>query len=93
MDGHDRDVTNPRDRIFALLQFGTETHDVERLPLEIIPDHRKSIVHVFITFTRWWIKEHKSLRIFSAVHTLRNRGWQQMSAGDRIDLIELDHTS
>lgn len=90
---HDLDATDPRDKVFALLQFGTETHDVERLPPEIVPDYRKSTVQVFTNFTRWWIQEHKSLRILSAVHTLRDRGWQQMSAGDQIDLSELDHPS
>ncbi|KUI56384.1 Heterokaryon incompatibility protein 6, OR allele [Cytospora mali] len=49
---HDLEATDQRDKIFALLQFGTDTHDVENLPPQIIPDYRKSTVEVFADFTR-----------------------------------------
>lgn len=88
---HDLDATDPRDKIFAVLQFGSETSDTEHLPPEVRPDYRKSVTEVFVDFTRWWISQNKSLRILSAVHTLHNRGWQKMSTGPDVDLSELGH--
>jgi hypothetical protein len=82
---HDLQASDPRDKIFALLQFGTDTSDVGNLPDEIRPDYSKSTMQVFTDFTRWWITAHKSLRILSAVHTLRDRGWQQMSTTEPLD--------
>lgn len=88
---HDLDATDPRDKIFAVLQFGSETRDTEHLSLAVRPDYRKSVAEVFVDFTRWWIAEYKSLRILSAVHTLHDRGWQKMSTGPDVDLAELGH--
>ncbi|KAJ4393649.1 hypothetical protein N0V93_002863 [Gnomoniopsis smithogilvyi] len=78
-----------RDRIFALLQFGTETSEIAHLPLLIRPDYNKSVTQVYTDFVRWWICEHKSLRVLSAIHTLKGRSWQQMYYGDPQDLSEL----
>lgn len=89
--GHDLDASDPRDKIFALLQFGTDTGDVEQLPDQIRPNYSKPVVQVFADFTRWWIATHKSLRILSAVHTARDRGWEQMSSGAPADLDALGH--
>lgn len=88
---HDLDATDPRDKIFAMLQFGSETGNTENLPLAVRPDYRKSVTEVFVDFTRWWIAEHQSLRILSAVHTLHDRGWQKMSSGPDVDLSRLGH--
>ena len=70
------DATDPRDKIFALLSFGEETHDIWHLPELIKPDYTKSVEKVFTDFTRWWINEHKSLRILSMIHGNLGRTWQ-----------------
>ncbi|KAK0634583.1 heterokaryon incompatibility protein-domain-containing protein [Bombardia bombarda] len=90
VDGHALDAGDPRDKVFALLQFGRETGGNQQyLHPDILPDYRKPTWQVFTDFTRWWITTHNSLRILSTVHTERNRGWQRMSAGSPPDLAEL----
>jgi hypothetical protein len=74
--GLDLDATDPRDKIFAMLQFGKETQNPELLPLELVPDYRRSVSEVFSSFTKWWIVKHESLRILSAIHALDGRAWQ-----------------
>ncbi|KAF5877894.1 putative heterokaryon incompatibility protein [Botrytis fragariae] len=74
--GLDLDATDPRDKIFAMLQFGKETQNLELLPLELVPDYRRSVSEVFSSFTKWWIVKHESLRILSAIHALDGRAWQ-----------------
>ncbi|KAF4888094.1 Heterokaryon incompatibility protein 6, OR allele [Colletotrichum fructicola] len=88
--GHDLEASDPKDKIFALLQFGRETSELERLPSLIRPDYAKSVARVFADFTRWWIMTHKSLRVLSAVHTNKDRAWQQMSSGLPVDLDSLN---
>jgi hypothetical protein len=78
--GLDLDATDPRDKIFALLQFGEETSRVSKLPAEIRPDYQKCTAKVFADFTRWWIMTHRSLRILSAVHASVGRTWQRLSS-------------
>lgn len=75
---HSLKASDPRDKLFALLQFGRETHDVQNLPASIQPDYTKSVKRVFTDFVRWWIAEHQSVRILSAIHTLQWRSWQKM---------------
>lgn len=82
-------ASDPRDRIFALLQFGKETSELASLPPLIRADYRKSVTQVFSDFVRWWICEHKSLRVLSAIHTLKGRSWQQMYYGEPTDLSKL----
>lgn len=79
---HSLKATDPRDKLFALLQFGRETHDVQNLPASIQPDYNKSVKRVFTDFVRWWIAEHQSVRVLSAVHTLQWRSWQKMYQTD-----------
>ncbi|ORY57846.1 heterokaryon incompatibility protein-domain-containing protein [Pseudomassariella vexata] len=86
LKAHSLKASDPRDKIFALLQFGHETSNVASLPPEIRPDYQKPVQRVFSDFVRWWILEHKSLRILSAVHTLQGRSWQQMYYGQPPDL-------
>lgn len=88
---HGLKVSDPRDKIFALLQFGIETNDIANLPAQIRPDYSKSTEKVFTDFVRWWICTHKSLRILSAVHTLKHRGWQQMYYGHPAELEALGY--
>jgi hypothetical protein len=64
---------DPRDRIFALLALGKDTHNISDLPLLIRPNYTKSVAEVYADFTVWWIQEHKSLRILSVVHALQGR--------------------
>lgn len=84
-------ASDPRDRIFALLQFGQETSELASLPPLIRPDYRKSVTQVFSDFVRWWICEHKSLRVLSAIHTLKGRSWQQMYYGEPTELAKLSY--
>lgn len=84
-------ASDPRDRIFALLQFGKETSELANLPPLIRPDYRKSVTQVFSDFVRWWICEHKSLRVLSAIHSLKGRSWQQMYYGEPTDLGKLSY--
>jgi hypothetical protein len=71
--GLDMKATDPRDRIFALLIFGWETYRIAELDELLRPDYAKTIEQVYTNFTIWWIKQNHSLRILSAVHTLRHR--------------------
>ena len=68
-------ATDARDKIFALLIFGKETHQIDQLPPEVKPDYGKEVTRVYADFTRWWIVHHASLRILSAVHTISGRSW------------------
>lgn len=72
-------ASDPHDKIFALLIFGEETYDIARLPRLVQPDYTKSIGQMYADFTLWWIMEHRSLKILSAVHTLRHRTWVDLS--------------
>jgi hypothetical protein len=73
--GLDLDSTDPRDKIFAMLQFGKETRDLDSLPIDLNPNYYKTPSEVFSSFTRWWIIEHRSLRILSAIQALEGRSW------------------
>lgn len=79
--GLDLDATDPRDKIFAMLQFGRETQDLTSLPPELMPDYHKPTAEVFSSFTKWWIVERRSLRILSAIQALEGRTWQETSWG------------
>ncbi|KAL0955319.1 hypothetical protein HGRIS_004203 [Hohenbuehelia grisea] len=75
--GLDLDAAEPKDKLFAMLQFGHETADIGSLPPSLAPDYNKSITSIFSDFTRWLIVEHKSLRILSAIQSLYGRTWQE----------------
>jgi hypothetical protein len=77
--GMDMKASNPRDKIFSLLVFGQETHRIAELPDLIRPDYTKTILQVYVDFTHWWIKHHRSLRILSAIYTLTGRTWLDLS--------------
>lgn len=72
--GLDLDATDPRDKIFALLNIFPKFTDAA-----LQPDYGKDVSTVFCEFTRWWIVTHKSLRILSAVHCAVGRTWQKLS--------------
>lgn len=93
---HVMKATDARDKLFAMLQFGEDTSvhvgmDLNLQDPRIRPDYRKDSTTVFCDFVRWWIDKHKSLRILSAVHTLRHRGWQQTYCGKPLDIHELPY--
>jgi len=75
---HSMQATDPRDKVFAMLVFGEETHHIGNLPDEVRPNYEKNVIQVYADFTRWWILHHNSLRILSAVHTLTGRSWVNM---------------
>jgi hypothetical protein len=79
LKGLDLDATDPRDKIFAMLQFGRETGQLDKLPSDVAIDYRRPVKEVFARFTRWWIVEHKSLTILSAIQALEGRTWQQIN--------------
>ncbi|KAK3941750.1 putative heterokaryon incompatibility protein [Diplogelasinospora grovesii] len=62
----DLKATDPRDKLFALLAFGQET--CEALGVA--------------DFTRWWIREYRSLDILSAIHCQPARAWQRVLCDD-----------
>lgn len=90
VDGLDMRATDAKDKIFALLVFGKETHGVSGLPDLVRPDYRKSVVQVYADFTRWWISHYRSLRILSAAQTQTGRTWLDMteSAHGRAGLFQ-----
>ncbi|KAI0127514.1 heterokaryon incompatibility protein-domain-containing protein [Xylariales sp. AK1849] len=58
-------ATDPRDKVFALLSFGEETHDFGELPPRLKPDYGKTSSDVWKDLTRQWIIDHKSLDILA----------------------------
>ncbi|KAI1336136.1 heterokaryon incompatibility protein-domain-containing protein [Xylariaceae sp. FL0016] len=58
-------ATDPRDKVFALLSFGEETHDMASLPPRLVPDYAKSASQVWSDLTRQWILDHGSLDILA----------------------------
>lgn len=81
LQGLDLDATDPRDKIFAMLQFGKETQDFSLLPPSLRPDYQRPVREVFAFFTKWYIVESRSLRILSAIQALEGRTWQRTSWG------------
>lgn len=77
LGGHDLQASDPRDKIFALLSFGRETSAIQQLDTLVQPDYEKPTDQVFADFTRWWIREHKSLAILSTIHSQLGRTWQK----------------
>lgn len=75
LEALDLKSSEPRDKLFSLLGFGKETASQHDLPSVLQPNYFKSDQEVFADFTRWWIKEHKSLSILSSIHGDRRRTW------------------
>ncbi|KAI1062822.1 hypothetical protein LB507_005731 [Fusarium sp. FIESC RH6] len=75
LSGLDLKATDSRDKLFALLTFADETHDVSKLDDLIRPNYDKPNERVFADFTRWWIREHNSLEILSYIHCQPTRTW------------------
>ena len=78
LDSLDLKSKEPRDKIFAVLSFGHETHIPQNLPIDLRPDYEKPLSLVFADFTRWWITHNQSLSILSYIHAHRSRTWQRM---------------
>ena len=77
--GLDLDATDPRDKIFAMLQFGRETCQLNPPQDDLAIDYDRPVAAVFARFTKWWIVEHNSLAILSAIQALEGRTWTQTS--------------
>ncbi|KAI0095420.1 heterokaryon incompatibility protein-domain-containing protein [Hypoxylon sp. NC0597] len=77
VQGLELDATDPRDKLFAMLQFGYDTGNFDSLPSNIMPNYNRPTREVFSLFTKWWINEHRSLRILSAIQALEWRTWQE----------------
>jgi hypothetical protein len=56
-------ATDPRDKLFALLQLASDTVNTFVDDLLIAPDYTKSIASVISDFVRWQIRESLSLRV------------------------------
>ncbi|KAI1326464.1 heterokaryon incompatibility protein-domain-containing protein [Xylariaceae sp. FL0255] len=80
--------TDPRDKIFAIIQLISP--DQGKLPNALKADYRKPTIQVFTDFTRHWIRESQSLRILSTIHADLGRSWQRMT-GQAAHLVCLDH--
>lgn len=73
----DLKATNPRDKLWALLSFGHETREADKIPALLLPDYSKPLDEVMANFTRWWILEYRSLDILSFVHCQPTRAWRR----------------
>ncbi|KAK3358728.1 heterokaryon incompatibility protein-domain-containing protein [Lasiosphaeria hispida] len=73
----DLKATNPRDKLFALLAFGHETSEADKIPSLLRPDYSKPLENVMADFTRWWILEYHSLNILSFLHCQSTRAWRR----------------
>ncbi|KAK0705926.1 hypothetical protein B0T26DRAFT_679693 [Lasiosphaeria miniovina] len=78
----DLKATDPRDKLFALLTFGRETCVASAIPAALRPDYGKPAINVAADFTRWWIREYRSLDILSYVHCTPARAWQRTLCDD-----------
>ncbi|KAH8590536.1 heterokaryon incompatibility protein-domain-containing protein [Bisporella sp. PMI_857] len=70
-------ATDARDKVYALLGMCKEMQTGGSNTLALRSDYTKTASNVFADFTRWWVMEHKSLTILSAVHASSPRAWQE----------------
>ncbi|KAK0753710.1 heterokaryon incompatibility protein-domain-containing protein [Schizothecium vesticola] len=82
LKGLESKATDPRDKLFALLPFGHETHVADEIPPLLQPNYNKPVEIVMADFTRWWILEHRSLDILSSIHCQPTRAWRR-TLGDQ----------
>lgn len=69
-------ATDPRDKLFALFALGSETQTASMIDPSISANYEKPLELVFADFTRWWIREYKSLSILSTIHSHPTRAWR-----------------
>ncbi|KPM42173.1 hypothetical protein AK830_g4379 [Neonectria ditissima] len=82
--GLDLRAADSRDKLFALLAFGKETHEDSLLHELIQPSYDKPAEQVFADFTRWWIQTHKSLSILSTIHSQPGRTWRRTTSANQV---------
>lgn len=75
LDALDLKSSEVRDKIYALLSFAKETAGLDQLPALLRPNYSLTDQQIFANFTRWWIREYRSLSIWSSVHCQRSRAW------------------
>lgn len=88
----DLKATNACDKLFALLSFGRETREPDRIPPPLRPDYDKDLEDIMADFTRWWILEYRSLDIFSFIHCQPGRAWR-CTLSDSDNRMNLDGPS
>ncbi|KAE8441554.1 hypothetical protein EG329_004673 [Mollisiaceae sp. DMI_Dod_QoI] len=90
-------ATDPKDKIYSLLGMCQEIQGTDFIPSALRPDYTRTPSKIFTDFTRWWIVEHKSLVILSAVHASPNQAWQELgcsvSSMPRPSRFPADHPS
>lgn len=75
----DLSATDPRDKLYALLPFGSETPSGSgKLPDVLRPNYQKPVAQVYADVTKWWIKKQNSLAILSMIHSQPTRTWNCM---------------
>jgi hypothetical protein len=72
----DMRATDPRDRLFALLELSHEIHESGETPVALRPDYNKTLEKVMADFTRWCIIKQRSLKVLSMIHCQPSRGWR-----------------
>ncbi|KAK5950568.1 hypothetical protein OHC33_008511 [Knufia fluminis] len=66
-------ATDARDKLFGILSMGKETLDISNLDPLVAPDYFKPVSQVFVDFTKWCIRQYRSLvPLGYATYTLRN---------------------
>lgn len=55
-------ILQARDKLFALLPFGSETGRPGEIPRPLRPDYSRPLASIMAGFTRWWIEEYRSSR-------------------------------
>ena len=71
----DLKATDPRDKLFSLYSFSSDAQMDSPACAPLLPSYTKSASRVFTAFTRWWIRENRSLAILSTLHGLPGRSW------------------
>lgn len=88
--GLELQATDARDQLFALLPFGRETSDANEVPPDLQVSYDIPLERVLANFTRWCIRESRSLAVLSLTHGQRQRTWRRvcMPPSDDEDILK-----
>ncbi|KAH9904277.1 heterokaryon incompatibility protein-domain-containing protein [Xylariomycetidae sp. FL2044] len=77
--GLDLQATDLRDKLFAMLPFGRETCETDKVPPSLQPNYNddNTLEQVLSSFTRWCIIEYSNLDILSWAHCKRQQTWRR----------------
>jgi hypothetical protein len=88
LGGLELQATDAREQLFALLPFGRETSNASEVSPELQVSYERPLERVLANFTRWCIRESRSLAVLSLIHGQRQRTWRRFcvpaSKGDDI---------